>query len=330
MLRGRVWVASVAVLVFTCAVASTVRAEEGGFVPSEGSVWTAVAFERWSADERYAGPFGPDPAFRGLDPANPGPQVEPGDTVPIKLDLPESRFATEAVIAKLRVAPLERLLVAVSFPAYRRSVFEQTGTRVTTEGTSDVFATAGYQLTPRGQAVGSALYAHVKVPTTEIELGDLSVPLSEGQVDLGVEQATTWAALPQLHITGSLLFRYRFEGSARVGGTKARVKPGDEMEAGIEVGGAPVQRVWIKTGYRGLWATASEDRTLANDIRPIEKRQIHWWQVGAYLSFGGWLAPALDGLALDLGLRYPLGGVDYLRGVAWSAGLAYGFDWSGG
>lgn len=310
------------------ATASAASAEESGFVPPQGNVWMSAAFERWSADERYAGPFGADAGFRGLDPDNPGSPIESGDVVPIKLDVPESRSSSEAVVVKLRVAPLERVLTGVTLPAYQRSVFEQTGTRVTTAGTGDVFLVAGYQLTPRDLAVGSALYAEAKLPTTQLEVEDLSVPLSEGQVDLGVEQATTWAVLPALHVTGRLLLRHRFEADAQVGGTRARIKPGDEMEAGVEVGGEPVRRVWLKTGYRGLWATASEDRTLARHIRPIEKRQIHWWQAGAYLGFGGWLGQALDGLALDLAFRYPLGGVDYLRGIAWSAGLAYGFDWN--
>ncbi|MDD9935682.1 MAG: hypothetical protein OXT09_18870 [Myxococcales bacterium] len=308
---------------------ATAHAEESGFIPERGTIWTQLAWQFWRADERYAGPFGADLNFEGfVDPADPDPpttalRVEVGDRVPIKLDVPGATFDNQALFAKLRVVPLPRTMLRLSVPLYQRSVFQQAGTSIITEGTGDIETFIGYMVTPEGGAVGSAFYLHVKIPTTEIAFEDLSVPLSEGQVDVAVEHATSWAVIPRLHLTGRTLFRHRFEAEAEVGGATGRIKPGDEVELGAEVGGEPLPLLWMKTKYQGLWATTAEDRSIERDFRALDKRQIHWWALEGYYRFGALLSPATEHLAVDLKLRYPLGGVDYLRGPLFYAGLSY-------
>ena len=303
------------------------RAEEKGYIPPAGTLWMAAGWEAWHARERFAGPFGADLNYRGLD--GQGPQLETGAPVPLKLDDPTAAYRTLAAVVKVRVVPLPRFMLRAALPVYQVSTFSQSGSRVTTRGSGDLFAFLGYQLTPYDGPVWTSLYLHAKFPTTRAQLGDLSVPLSEGQVDIGPEHATTWAILPQLWLTGRLQYRHRFEVVSRVGGTRVRIKPGDEFEAGLEVGGAPADWLWLQARYRGLWAAASEDRTLPSDHRALEKRQIHWLAADVYLKFGAWLSPALDQLALDGKLQYPLCGVDFLRGVTYSLALAYQLNfWS--
>ena len=307
-------------VLFALGLAAPVRAEEGGFVPPPGQVWTALAYEGWFADRRFAG--------AGDEDRNAG--FAPGDDAPIKVDDPRAEFRTDALWAKLRVAPIDPLIAGLSMAVYQRSAFEQTGTRVVTEGTGDLYTFAGAQLTPRAWPVGVSVYVHLKVPLTERPVGDLSVPLSEGQVDLGPELATTWAALPRLHVTARAQYRYRFPVDVRQGTTDVRITPADEVEVGFEVGGGPSSWLWLKTSYQGLWSLSeTKRRTDPPTPQPHEKRQIHWWGVGAYLMFGGWIAESVDGLALDLKARLPVGGVDYLKGPGVSAGVAYGFSFAG-
>jgi len=309
---------TVALLIAAVLYSSSAAAQ--GFLPPEGTIWVKVGYTSWSADERYAGPFNPeDLRYDG--------GTEPGTAIPIKLDSEGSSFSSLSLGLNLQIVPIERFVIGAYFPVYQVSEFTQSDIVTTTTGTGDVFAYLGYQLTPEGIDIGNTMFLHLKLPTTEAELEDLSVPLSEGQLDLALESATTWALLPNLHLTGRLLYRWRTEATSQVGDVTARIKPGNETEVGIELGGAPTSWLWIRGGYRGLFASTQEDRTVANDILALEQRQIQSLEAGVYFQFGHWISPAIAGLALDTWYRHPVAGVDYLRGGMFGVGLAYGVNW---
>ena len=291
-----------------------------GFVPSAGSIWVKIGYSFWSADERFAGPLNSaDLSFDG--------GRDPGDRVPLKLDVEGANFTTQSIALNLEVTPVDRFVVGLYFPVFQRTEFDQATIRVITQGTGDLFGYAGVQLTPPGLAIGSSLYLHAKLPTTEVSFEDLSVPLSEGQVDLAVEQVTTWAIRHNLHLSGRLLYRVRFEVEQTVGDSVGRFKPGNETELGLEIGGAPTPALWLRASWNALLASATQDRSIEGDFLAIEQREVHNLEVGAYLQFGHWVAEDLRGVALDAWLRHPAAGSDYPVGPSFGIGLAYGFNW---
>ncbi|MFT6395297.1 MAG: hypothetical protein ACJAYU_000039 [Bradymonadia bacterium] len=99
---------------------------------------------------------------------------------------------------------VERFSDGAYFPIQQTSVLELPSTRTTTAGTRDVFAWMAYEISET-ERVGVSLLGHVKIPTTQTSFESLTVPLSEGQADVAVEQQTTFAPTPQLHISGRLL-----------------------------------------------------------------------------------------------------------------------------
>lgn len=292
-----------------------------GFAPQAQSAWVEFGWSNWSADSQYAGPFSPgELSYDG--------GVSLGDRVPISIDEDGGTFSSTSLYLSFRITPVARFSYGAYFPIQQVSVLELPSTRTTTAGTGDVFAWIAYELS-RTERVGVSLFGHVKVPTTQTTFESLTVPLSEGQVDIAVEQQTTFAPIPQLHISGRLLWRYRFQVEQEVGGSGVTIKPGNETELGIEFAGAPQRDLWLRATYNGLFAQTSEDRTVAEFIGPRERRQLHTAEFGAYVNFGRWIHEKTDGIALDAWYRHPLGGVDYLRGDAVGIGLAYGFNWGG-
>ena len=278
-----------------------------GFVAEPG-LWAKVGWSTWSANEQYVGPFGQgELSFGG------GRQL--GDTVPISVDEGGGTFRTRSFTLDLRVDPTERLALGAHLSLWQTSVLELSTVRTTTNGTGDLYGYVSYALAPFDADVGTRIALLYKIPTTQTTFESLSVPLSEGQVDLGVEQSTSWRFAPRAMFSVRLAWRYRFAVEEDRGGTPVQIKPGNEAELGVEIAGDPLRSVWLRAGYNGMWAETSEDRTVTSLIGPRERRQIHNVELGMYWSFGALVAPptsgtqsALRGLALDTWARYPLGG----------------------
>ncbi len=306
--------AGAAVVWCACLLGLSAQAHASGFAPPQGSVWTKLSFSRWFADKKLAGPFDRDPSAG----------IELGS--PIEFD-PSTGGAltTESFNFDLQATPLPRLSLGLFFPAFQSVTFEDSTFVSTTTGTGDARLFAGYQVTEPGGAVATTINLRVKVPTTTPKRGFEFIPLSEGQWDIALEQVTTWAASPALHVTGRTLIRHRrpFEDDTGPAELRRVLKPGDEAELGFEVGGAPVEGLWMKVAYNGLWSTGAEDRSGTTTITLRDRRQVHTALVGAYLGFGRWVHPALEGLALDVWASHPFTGQDYPFGLTWSAGLAY-------
>lgn len=289
-----------------------------GFAPEARTLWLELGGTHWAADSQYAGPF-------GLGELGYEDGRDIGDRIPLSIDEDGGRFRSSTAFVAARVTPIASLSLGAYFPYLQVSELELPSTRTRTVGTGDAHVWAAYHAPPFGERVATTIAFHAKVPTTRASFESLSVPLSEGQVDLAVEQQTSWRPVAGLQISGSLLWRYRFAVERKTGGTQVRVKPGNETEVSVEVAGAPHPLLWLRATYAALFAQASEDRTVRGFVSAVEQRQVHNVELGAYFSFGD--AIRVDGLALDAWVRHPLGGVDFLRGPSVGGGLAYTLPW---
>lgn len=279
-----------------------------GFAPDEGVLWLKLAYGRWTAEERFAGPFD----------RNTGQGIEIGDRIPFEVAT-GGELLIETLSLTAVFSPLERLVVGIYAPVYQRAEFENLNLISTTEGTGDLRPWIGYQITPDGLDLATTVNAHLKIPVTELPRELESIPLGEGQYDVAVEAVTTWAALPRLHLSGRTLFRRRFEfdDGDRV------IKPGDEFELGLDLGGGPTSWLWIRGGWSSLWSTGLEDRSGQGAVTLRERRQVHELFASAYVGLGGLVWKGLDGFALDVGAALPVAGQDYPAGPSWAAGLAW-------
>ncbi|MFP4600977.1 MAG: hypothetical protein ACLFVJ_22185 [Persicimonas sp.] len=279
-----------------------------GFVGEPGHTWVKLSYMRWQADEVFAGIFD----------RNASAGVGLGD--PIAFDSSVGgHFDSQAVATNLVFIPMERTRLALYFPVYQAATFEDDVFESTTTGTGDVWVSGGYQLTPDDLDVATTVGLQLKVPTTTLPREFENVPLSEGQYDLAVEQVTTWAVLPSVHISLQTLLRRRFAFSDE----NRTIKPGDEAELGLAVGGGPLSWLWVKAGYSGLWSTGTEDQTGTGSVSLVSRRHVNEVMAGAYVKWGQLVGPSLDSLALDASASFPVSGQDYPRGLSWSLGVAW-------
>lgn len=270
-----------------------------GFVGETGKIWAKASYSQWSADGLFA-------AYNDRDETV---GVAIGDEIPFDRQT-GGELTTRTVSLDIVTVPIDRVELGAHLPVFQQVEFEDDTFITESSGTGDVRLFAGYQLTPPGD-VGTTFRIRIKIPTTEFpeELAEVPIPLSEGQYDLAFEQSTTWIIADAVHLTGRGLFRFRFEN------TDAQIKPGDEAELGLNVGGAPIEWMWLRFGYDALISTGKENRF---DVVPslTERKIVHDLSAGIYLK-GPW------GFALDLWARHPVAGQAYPIGLTWSAGLAW-------
>jgi hypothetical protein len=298
-------------LAFILAFLLPAAASAGGFASPKGTWWSKVDYSSWAADGKFAGLFERDLANG----------VELGDHIEFDPSTGGS-LDTQAVSLTTQFVPIDRLVLGLHLPAFQRVVFEDSTFISETTGVGDLRPSIGYQVTPSGMSAATIVALDAKIPLSSPLAGFETIPLSEGQYDFAVRQETSWAPVGRLMITGMTLFRRRtvFVDDDR------RIKPGDEAEASLSIGGAPLSVLWLSAGLHGLWSTGSEDRSNPGAVSLRDRRQIQSFMAGAYLSFGRWLPTALHGLALDLSTRVPVSGQDYPSGASWAAGLAYEVD----
>jgi hypothetical protein len=266
----------------------------------------------WYADEAFAGPN--DRA------TNEGVAI--GDPIPFDRQT-GGEFEMVALEAQVVSVPVERLEVGVYMPVVQHVRFENANFRTVTTGTGDVRPHVGWQVTPAGGEAATTLALRAKLPTTRLEVDAEAVPLSEGQVDLAVEQATSWDPHPRLRLTGVTLFRYRAPG--RLPDRDDTYKPGDEMVLRASVGASPLETVWVQAGYRGLWSTGWELRegTSAGRSRFRSTQEVRG---GIYWKWGALVGGGLHGFALDTSINWPVAGTDYPRGPTWAAAIAWSYE----
>jgi hypothetical protein len=295
---------------------------ENAYVPEGGTVWFKVGYSLWVANDRFAGPFN-----EGVD-LNAG--FEPGDVAPLKVDLPDSRLRVDMMDLEMRITPVDRLHLRLNVPFFQGMRFEQTGATLVNRGIGDIRAFVGYLLTGPESPVFTQARVHLKVPTTRAQFEDASVPLTEGQVDVGGELLVTWPVLDRLWLSAALQYRHRFPVEASNG----RFKPGNETQWILQVEGGPVRTLWLKAAFEGLVGQAWQDLTFLDRERPfitaLDQRELYSLLFGVYWEVGQLIHPSIAALALDLQVRVPLAGRDWPRGPQLFVGVAYQFNWRKG
>jgi hypothetical protein len=279
-----------------------------GFVGSQGDLWAKVAYRTWSADRTFAGPNDRNV----FDDVALGDRIEFDPTTGGQMEMDALEVQVEGV-------PLPRLKVGGYMPVVQRIRFENANFETVTTGTGDVRPYVGYQITEDGEAA-TTVHVRGKIPTTSLSVEAASVPLSEGQFDLAVDQTTSWRPIQDLQLTMRTMFRYRAPG--RLPSSGEAYKPGDEMVLDGIVGGAPVETVWVKAGYRGLWSTGWESRESGTAGRS-DFRMVQELTGGVYWSVGDLVGGALEGFAVDASVTWPWTGRDYPAGLSWAVGLAW-------
>jgi hypothetical protein len=291
------------------------RAHAGGVLLGDGAaqtpgwLWMKVAFQSWSADERFAGIFDRDGQAG----------VELGDPIPFDRST-GGQLDSRALALDVRWVPVERLRVGVYMPVVQRTRFEDSTFVSTTTGTGDVRSFVGWELTDGGGPAHTTLVAQLEVPTTTLPVELETVPLGEGQFDASVGQISTWVPWRRVRLTMGTLLRRRFP----LVEEERRLKPGDEAELMLRAVAAPVRWLWLSAAYEGLWSTGFEDRSGEGAVALRSRRQVHDLRAGVYLLWGGWIADELRGLALDASIAFPVAGRDFPRGVSYGVGLAWG------
>jgi hypothetical protein len=280
-----------------------------GFVGSQGDLWAKVAYRTWSADRTFAGPND-----RNVDDG-----VELGDRIEFD-PTTGGEMRMDAFELQVEGVPLPRLRVGGYMPVVQRIRFENANFETTTTGTGDIRPYVGYQISGEEGRAATTVHLRGKIPTTSISVEAASVPLSEGQFDLAVDQTTSWRPIDDLQLTGRTMFRYRAPGKLPTSGEE--YKPGDEMVLDGMVGGAPLETLWVSAGYRGLWSTGWELRESGTAGRS-DFRMVQELTGGVYWSVGDLLGGALEGFAVDASVTWPWTGRDYPAGLSWSAGLAW-------
>ncbi len=311
MRGGRGALAALSLALAFLAVASPARQAQAvsGYLPGPGTVWAKLGYFRWHAEERWAGIFTPGAR------AGEGVAIDPGAET--------SAFDYWALTLDAQVVPLERLVVGLYVPIQQRLGLRRDGEELAEQGFGDVALYVGYQVTPRGLEVASSFFAHVRIPGAPVRLPGIPFPVSEGQVDLGIENVSTWSITRDLHLSGRLGYRIRLpsDRAAQLG------DPGDETEVGLELGGAPARRLWLRAGWAALFGRAQRVDPAFYGGQSIFQREAHALEVGAYLQVGDWLSDSVAPLSVDAWYRQPIAGRDHPVGPSFGVGLSYYWSW---
>lgn len=291
---------------------------EDGFSEKPGHVWGEASYIYWNADKKFAGPSR----------RNRTQSIELGDPVSFT-PTGEATAVSKGYFVNLAAVPFPRTELRVNFAPRQTVIYAPDNSdQIATTGPSDVWTSAAYELTEPGGKVGTKLGIQAKFPMTELPTSDLDVALGSGQLDIAVEQATTWAPSSALHLTFRTVFRHRFP-YRRDG---QRLKPGDETQIGFEVGGAPLRsiwkappvNIWTKLGYRGLWGLPTQQRSGKGAIGLKDPRQLHEISGGIYITdWASTVHPELETLALDVWYSEAVAGQTLPTGQTFKIGLAW-------
>ncbi|MFB6264822.1 MAG: hypothetical protein ABEL76_14530 [Bradymonadaceae bacterium] len=282
-----------------------------GFVREQGWIWAKLGYRSWWADERFAGP----------DDTQTNSNARLGKVVPFNRESGGS-VGVKTLETQIVAVPLPRTELSVYFPVWQQMTLEDPTQRIVTTGTGDVRTSLEYQITDPGGDAATAVGTEIKIPTTKNEKALTAIPLSEGQVDIALYQATSWDVLPKLRLSLDTLFRYRMRGTFP--GSTQEFKPGNEVEVGLSAGGQPVPTIWLSGGLRGLWSTGWTNITENGRATKSGHRNYQQVEGSLYWSWGRLIGGPAKRFAIDLSASWPFAGWDYPRGVNWAVALAWG------
>lgn len=312
---------SVWVVVGACASLVAVHGEVSaqGFVPARGSGWAKVGYIDSRADANFA----------GRDEQRFAPGNEDGQRVPFRSRQGQvvggtltSREATLDVL----YSPANRWVIGSFVPLFRYVSYSNTVNAYRTEARrpGDINLYGGYQLTQHDR-LGVTLYGKVKIPTATKYPYTNEALSGEGQFDVSAALGGSYVILPNLHLNGTLEFKYRF---GWLGNGKdpdgLYADPGEELHMGLGLGYGPTSWLWLSAGWTGFEGTPWLVQYTGED-EPIYRieRSFHAVMGSAYLMFGRWIG--FDGLALDLFAKVPFTGEDHAVMTSYGVGLASSF-----
>ena len=315
--------ARVALLLVLAAALAPSEASAQGFAPAKGSTWVKLGFIYSDATQNFA----------GTDELIFDPSVERGSKVDFRSRRGEvvgGELDTQELTLDAVYSPFEGGVIGLFMPVRKRVYYENPRPYVTTEtGAGDLQLYAGYQLTPRDQSrLGSSFYVRGKVPFSRKYPYTNEALLGEGQFDLSVIWANTFALEPNIHLNSSVELKKRF-GWLENDPNGLFATPGDEAHWSLGIGAGVTSWLWLSgtySGFRGTpWLISYREPGFVRDTQPTlrMRRSLHSVSLGAYVMFGKWVG--LDGLALDLFAKAPLAGEDHAVMRSFGAGLAYGF-----
>ena len=157
---------------------------------------------------------------------------------------------TQNLALSLNLGITDRLDMGMYLPLRQRSLLALETIEREQIGFGDLWVNAGWRITPDDLAISSRIITDLKIPLSKTDFEVLTVPLSEGQVDVAVGQMTTWKTEMGIHLTGGMKFRYRAPVTEQVGGVEYELKPGNEFELFAEVAGEALSNTWLSLGWR--------------------------------------------------------------------------------
>ncbi len=292
----------------TLMIAGEVSAQ--GFTPEEGSLWTKLGYGYSRATSDFA----------GVDDQFYDPTIELGERGDFRSRDGEPVGGTlqiHDVTLDMVWAPVDGFVVGGFVPLVKAVRYENPRPFSTSAtGPGDVQLFAGMQMTPRDlRKFGLTAYIKTKIPTSFRYPYTNEALLGEGQVDVSGALGSTLSLLPNLNLNNTIEIRHRFAHDSDEG----FADPGDELEASLTLGGAPVKGIWLTVGVSGLWATPFQIKPPGAETKSIRmQRKFYTALLSAYWYGLGTLVDS-PGLAMDMWVKAPLAGVDYP--VLWSGGL---------
>lgn len=289
------------------------------FPAGEGTIWAQTAVTYSASELRFAGPYRQgDLDYDG------GRSV--GDRIPISTDEDGGEFRFTAATISLRAGLTPRLSVGAYLVGIQRSVLSLETLEVQRTGVGDLWTEVAYLVTPLEWKLKFAPVVNVKVPLSRADFEVLSVPLSEGQVDIAFGGVATWVFASRANLSVGSRYRVRTPVTSEVGAVELEVDPGDELELHGQVSVAPIPSVWLTAGWRSTLATDARRRVEPFDWEPTEQRRLHALELSAYWTFLS-LEQWRSAFALSAFAQFPIAGVDMLAGPVFSGGLAWQFNW---
>ncbi len=267
--------------------------------------------------------------FAGRDEQRFAPEHEDGERVPFRSrpgQVVGGTLLTHEATLDMLYSPTQDVVVGVFMPVFKYGFYSNTvndyRTRVRRPG--DIYLYSGYQLA-KGERLGVTLYGKLKVPTSFKYPYTNEAIAGEGQFDASAALGGTYMLRPNLHLNGSMEFKYRFGwlGNGR-DPDGLYVDPGEELHMSAGVGYGVASWLWLSAGWSGFNGTPWKIQYY-DEEHPIARveRSFHAASIGAYVMFGQWVG--MDGWALDMFYKEPITGEDHAVMRSGGVGLAKSF-----
>ncbi len=306
-------------LVVVALLAPSIVRAQTALPAGKGTIWLQAAVMSSASNQRFAGPYRQgDLDYDG------GRSV--GDRIPISTDEDGGEFRLTAATLSLRAGITPRLSVGAYFVGIQRSVLLLETLEVRRTGVGDLWTEFAYLVTPLEWGLKFAPIVNVKIPLSKADFEVLSVPLSEGQVDIAVGGVATWVLDPRANVSVGSRYRVRTPVKSDVGAITLEVDPGDELELHGQVSVAPFSTLWLSAGWRSIVASEAKRRVQPLEWEPTERRRLHAAELSAYWIFLS-LKTLRSTFAVSAFAQFPIAGVDMLAGPVFSGGLAWQGNW---